>query len=66
MRLAERSDDADREAQELSRLHGSAEQSGERLAAEIFEHEHGPWLLRNSSSGRAAQALSSSSFNPNS
>jgi hypothetical protein len=42
MRLAQRSDDADRQAQELSHLHGSAEPSGERLAARILEQEHGP------------------------
>ena len=42
VRLAQRCDDADRQAQGLSDLHGGAEPSGERLAAGILEQEHGP------------------------
>jgi hypothetical protein len=42
VRLSQRCDDADRQAQEPSRLHGRAEPSSERLAAGILEQEHGP------------------------
>ena len=45
VRLAHRGDDADGEAQEASHLHGRAEQPLERLAARIFEHQHGPTAI---------------------
>ena len=40
--LAHSHRDADRETQKASHFHGRAEQTRERLAARIFEHQHGP------------------------
>jgi hypothetical protein len=37
----ERHDERDRDAEELRRFHWSPEKSVERLAAGIFEHQHG-------------------------
>src|SRR5689334_3412703 len=42
MDLTQGCSDLDREAQEASDLHRGAEQPGEWLATEIFEHKNGP------------------------
>ena len=42
MELAQSRGNSDRQAQEASYLHGRAEQTVERLAARILEHQHGP------------------------
>ena len=42
MKLAESHSDVDRQAQEVVRLQGRAEQPLEQLAARILEHQHGP------------------------
>ena len=43
--LAQRGRDADCQAQEVSHFHGRAKKGLERLAARIFEHQHGPTEL---------------------
>ena len=62
VKLAQSRGNADGEAQEASHLHRCAEQPVERLAAGILEHQHGPTASRTRSSGRTAQAASSSSL----
>jgi hypothetical protein len=42
MKLAQSRGNSDSEAQEASYLHGPTEQTVERLAARIVEHQHGP------------------------
>ena len=42
MNLAQRRGDHDSQAQEASDLHGPTEQTIERLATQIIEHQHGP------------------------
>jgi hypothetical protein len=45
MNLAQGCSDLDGEAQEASHLHRCADQPGERLAAQIFEHKNGPGAI---------------------
>src|SRR6516225_3768713 len=42
MKLAQSRGNSDSQAQEASYLHGPTEQTVERLAAQIIEHQHGP------------------------
>ena len=42
MKLAQSRGNSDSQAQEASYLHGLTEQTVERLAAQIIEHQHGP------------------------
>ena len=42
MKLAQSRGNSDSQAQEASYLHGPTEQTIERLAAQIIEHQHGP------------------------
>ena len=62
VRLAQRGDDADGEAQEAARLHRRADEPIERLAARILEQQRGSTAFAASASGRAAHAASSSSL----
>ena len=66
MDLAQRSRDADGEAQEASHLHRRAEQPVERLAARILQHQHGPAAvadeLQRSRRPRSVQRVLQSKF----
>src|SRR5215813_2388973 len=42
MKLAQSRGNSDSQAQEASYLHGTTEQTVERLAAQIIQHQHGP------------------------